>query len=85
MKRKICVVITARASYAQIKTVLEAIKCHSELELQLVIGASALLERYGPVIDVIRKDGFEPNAIVYMVVEGENLVTTAKSTGLGLV
>lgn len=85
MKRKICVVITARASYARIKTVLEAIKRHSELELQLVIGASALLERYGSVIDVIRKDGFDPDAIVYMVVEGENLVTTAKSTGLGLV
>ncbi len=85
MKRKICVVITARPSYARIKTVLEAIKRHSELELQLIVGASALLERYGPVIDVIRKDGFEPDAVVYMVVEGENLVTTAKSTGLGVV
>ncbi len=83
--RKICVVITARPSYARIKTVLEAVKRHPELELQLVVGASALLERYGPVIDVIRADGFEPNAVVHMVLEGENLVTTAKSTGLGVV
>lgn len=83
--RKICVVITARPSYARIKTVLEAVKEHPELELQLVVGASALLERYGPVINVIRGDGFEPNAVVHMVVEGENLVTTAKSTGLGVV
>ncbi len=83
--RKICVVITARPSYARIKSVLESIKNHPDLELQLVVGASALLERYGPVINVIRADGFEPNAVVHMVVEGENLVTTAKSTGLGVV
>ena len=83
--RKVAVVITARPSYARIKTVLEAIVEHPELELQLVIAASALLERYGSVIDVIRADGFKPDALVYMVVEGENPVTTAKSTGLGIV
>ena len=83
--RKICVVITARPSYARIKTVLEAVKKHPKLELQLVVAASALLDRYGAVVDVIRSDGFEPDAVVYMVVEGENLVTAAKSTGLGVV
>jgi UDP-hydrolysing UDP-N-acetyl-D-glucosamine 2-epimerase len=83
-KRKICVVITARASYARIKSVLEAVRDHPGLELQLVVAGSVLLERYGPAIRVIEKDGFTPNAVVYMVVEGENLVTTAKSTGLAL-
>ncbi|MDP9341274.1 MAG: UDP-N-acetylglucosamine 2-epimerase [Actinomycetota bacterium] len=83
--RRICVVVTARPSYARIKTVLEAVRDHPGLELQLIVGASALLERYGPAIDVIRADGFQPDAVVYMVVEGENLVTTAKSTGLGVV
>jgi UDP-hydrolysing UDP-N-acetyl-D-glucosamine 2-epimerase len=83
--RKVCVLITARPSYARIKTVLEGIAKHPGLELQLVVGASALLERYGTVVDVIRADGFKPNAVVHMVLEGENLVTTAKSTGLGVV
>lgn len=83
--RKICVVITARPSYARIKTVLESVRNHPSLELQLVVGASALLERYGPAIKVIEADGFKPDAVVHMVVEGENLVTTAKSTGLGVV
>lgn len=83
--RKICVVITARPSYARIKSVLEATKKSSDLDLKLVVGASALLERYGPVVDVILADGFTPDAVVYMVVEGENLVTSAKSTGLGVV
>jgi UDP-hydrolysing UDP-N-acetyl-D-glucosamine 2-epimerase len=83
-RRRICVVITARASYARIKTALEAVRDHSDLELLLVVAASALLERYGPVIDIIRADGFEPTSTVYMLVEGENLVTSAKSTGAGI-
>jgi UDP-hydrolysing UDP-N-acetyl-D-glucosamine 2-epimerase len=83
--RKVCVVVTARPSYARIKSVLEAIKSNSNLELQLVVAASALLERYGQVVNFIQKDGFDPDAVVYMVLEGENLVTTAKSTGLGIV
>lgn len=84
-KRKICVVVTARPSYSRIRTALQAIKAHPDLELQLVVAASALLERYGNAIGAIQRDGFEPSARVYMVVEGENLVTQAKTTGLGLV
>ena len=85
MKRKICVVITARPSYSRIRTALTAIQQHPDLELQLVVAASALLERYGNAIGAIERDGFTPAARVYMVVEGENLVTSAKTTGMGLV
>ena len=84
-KRKICVVVTARPSYSRIRTALRAIEQHPQLELQLVVAASALLERYGNAIQAIERDGFRIKARVYMVVEGENLVTSAKSTGLGLV
>jgi UDP-hydrolysing UDP-N-acetyl-D-glucosamine 2-epimerase len=84
-KRKICVVVTARPSYSRIRTALRAIREHAGLELQLVVAASALLDRYGNAIQAIERDGFPIAARVYMVVEGENLVTSAKSTGLGLV
>ncbi len=84
-KRQICVVVTARPSYSRIRTALKAIDEHPDLELQLVVAASALLERYGNAIHAIERDGFGPPARVYMVLEGENLVTSAKSTGLGLV
>ena len=85
MKRKICVVVTARPSYSRIRTALAAIHRHPDLELQLVVAASALLDRYGNAIQAIESDGFPIAARVYMVLEGENLVTSAKSTGLGLV
>lgn len=84
MKRKICVVITARPSYSRIKSALTAILRHPELELQLVLAASTLLDRYGNTIRQIEKDGFHIAAKVFMVLEGENLVTSAKTTGLGL-
>ena len=83
-KRKICVVVTARPSYSRIKTALTAIQEHPKLELQLVIAGSALLDRYGNAIDFIAKDGFEITAKVFMVLEGENPTTMAKTTGLGV-
>ncbi len=85
MKRKVCVLVTARPSYSRIKTALRAIADHPDLELQLVVSASALLERYGHAVRSIEHDGFDVAARVYMILEGENLVTSAKSTGLGLV
>jgi UDP-hydrolysing UDP-N-acetyl-D-glucosamine 2-epimerase len=83
-KRKICVVITARPSYSRIKTALYAIKNHPELELQLVVAASALLERYGTAIKYIERDGFNIDARVFNVLEGENLTAAAKTTGIGI-
>ena len=85
MPRKVCVVITARPSYSRICTALEAIRDHPELELQLVVAASALLDRYGNAVRVIEEEGFHVDRHVYMILEGENLVTSAKSTGFGLV
>jgi UDP-hydrolysing UDP-N-acetyl-D-glucosamine 2-epimerase len=84
-KRKVCVVITARPSYARIRTALSAIRDHAELELQLVVAASALLDRYGNAAKVIEREGFHIDRTVHMVLEGESLVTSAKTTGLGIV
>lgn len=83
-KRKICVVITARPSYSRIKTAIKAIAEHPELELQLVVAASALLDRYGTAVNYIEKDGFTIVAKVFNVLEGENLTAQAKTTGLGI-
>lgn len=84
MKRKVCVAITARPSYSRIRTALSAIRAHPQLDLQLVVTASALLDRYGGADKVIESEGFHIDRRVYMIVEGENLVTSAKSTGFGL-
>lgn len=83
-KRKICVVVTARPSYSRIKTALRAIDEHPNLELLLVVAASALLERYGSAVKYMEQDGFKIAARVFNVLEGENLASQAKTTGLGI-
>lgn len=83
-KRKIAVVITARPSYSRVKTVLTAIQQHPNLELQLIVAASALLDRYGSAVNYILKDGFDIVAKVFNVLEGENLTAAAKTTGIGI-
>jgi UDP-hydrolysing UDP-N-acetyl-D-glucosamine 2-epimerase len=82
--RKVAVVITARPSYSRVKTALRAIEEHPELELQLVVAASALLERYGTAVRYMEADGFTIAARVFNVLEGENLTAQAKTTGLGI-
>jgi len=82
--RKVCVVVGSRANYTSIKSAMRAIDAHPDLELVLVVGASALLDRYGTVVELIIEDGFEPAHKVFMLIEGETPSTMAKSTGLGL-
>ena len=82
--RKVCIVVGSRANYSSIKSAMCAVRAHPDLKLQLVVGASALLDRFGSVVDLIESDGFEPDAKITMIVEGETPGTMAKSTGLGL-
>jgi UDP-hydrolysing UDP-N-acetyl-D-glucosamine 2-epimerase len=84
LPRKVCVVVASRANYARIKTALEAIRDHPDLELQLVAGASLVLERFGNALEVLTMDGFVPDATIRFIIEGETPTTMAKSTGLGL-
>ena len=83
--RKICVFIGSRANYSSIKSVMQAVRDHPQLELQVVAGASALLEQFGKVVDLISSDGFKPDFTFHNIVEGENPTTMAKSTGLGII
>ena len=83
-RKKICVVVNSRANYGRIKSAMTAIDEHDSLELQLIVGASALLYRFGRVVDVIERDGFQVAAKLYSILEGETPTTMAKSTGLAI-
>ena len=84
-KKKICIVVNNRANYARIKTVLKSVQNHKGLELKLVVGASALLDKFGELTKIIKKDRFKISAKLFSIIEGENLTTMAKSTGLGII
>ncbi|MCI0560398.1 MAG: UDP-N-acetylglucosamine 2-epimerase [Nitrososphaera sp.] len=82
MAKLVCVVITSRASYGRIKSVLSAIKAHKALRLQLIVAGSALLYRQGRINEYLEKDGFTIDQECYSVVEGSTNNTMALSTGL---
>ncbi|MFA5133291.1 MAG: UDP-N-acetylglucosamine 2-epimerase [Patescibacteria group bacterium] len=83
-KRKIAVLIINRANYGRLKPVLKAINEHPDLELQLIVGSSMLLYRFGNDVRFIEEDGFKINAKINMIVEGGTPSTMAQSAGVGL-
>lgn len=84
-RRKVCVVVSNRASLARITTVLEAVRDHPVLELQVIAAGSALLERFGSAVGALERAGFRPDAKIRLIIEGQTPATMAKSTGLGLI
>ena len=85
MKRNIAVVIFSRANYARIKSVLEELKKNSKINLQIILGGSAVLDRFGNLEDVLKKDKLQVKARSFFMVEGGSPSTMAKSTGLGII
>ncbi len=85
LKKKICIVIHSRANYGSIKSVLKSIKKSKKLTLQIIVGGSALLDRFGSVVDLIKKDKFKVNKHVNFLIEGNSPLIMTKSTGLAII
>lgn len=83
-KRKIAVLIINRANYGRLKPVLQAIVARPDLELQLIVGSSMLLYRFGEDVKYVEKDGFPIAARMNMIVEGGTPTAMAQSAGMGL-
>jgi UDP-hydrolysing UDP-N-acetyl-D-glucosamine 2-epimerase len=84
-KRKICVVLTTRGNYAKMKSVMALIQEAPDLELQLVIGGMVVLEKYGRILQNVENGESLVARKINFVIEGENLVTMAKSSGLAVI
>lgn len=64
---------------------MRAIQAHPALELQVMLGASGLLERFGNLEEILHADNFPISATFHTVIAGETPTTMAKSTGLGMI
>jgi len=81
--RKVCVVIPSRSDYGSIKSAVKAI--NEKCELQIVACGAALVEKYGYAIEYIKRDGFNVDYAVDMLIEGDTPLVMAKTTGLGVI
>ena len=84
-KRKICTVLVDRANYGRLKPVLSEIKNDSTLNQHLICAGTMVLERFGKVSDIVRKDGFKVDSELYFEIEGSIPATMAKSIGVGVI
>lgn len=83
--RKICVVITARASYSRIKTVLQAIQAHPQLDLQIVVTGSALMGKFGNILPQLEAENLPLSATIPNLLDTESSTASAKTTGLAII
>nr|MBA3845226.1 UDP-N-acetylglucosamine 2-epimerase (hydrolyzing) [Planctomycetota bacterium] len=84
-KRKVCVVLVDRANYGRLKPVMEALRRHRDIHLQVLCGGTMVLERFQSSVQIVRGDGFDIDGEIYMELEGSTPVTMAKSAGIGII
>ena len=85
MKRKICVATGTRADYGLLSLLMQAIKSHPDLQLQIIATNMHLSPEYGYTYQEIENDGFTIDKKVEMLVSGNTATATAKSLGLGII
>ena len=83
-KRKVCFVITNRIHYARQEELLKQLRDDPDLELQLVVGGAALLEKYSEVPAALARHNFVVHEEMLNLVEGGNHAAMAKTAGLAV-
>jgi len=82
-KRRICFPITSRAYYGRSQLLIKKLHAHPDLELELMLGGSILLDKYSRhVAEEIEAGGFAISASLFNVIEGGNHVAMAKTACL---
>ena len=67
--KNITVVLVDRANYGRMKPVMRELDAHPDINMQLVVTGTMLLERFGKAVDVVETDGFRVDERVY--IDGE--------------
>src|SRR5439155_15015988 len=82
-KRRICFPITSRAYYGRSQLLIRKLHAHPDLELELMLGGSILLDKYSRhIAEEIEAGGFAISASLFNVIEGGNHVAMAKTACL---
>jgi UDP-hydrolysing UDP-N-acetyl-D-glucosamine 2-epimerase len=83
--KNIAVVLVDRANYGRMKPVMQALSVHPDINLQLVVTGTMLLDRFGRAVEVVEADGFAVDERVYIELEGSIPTTMVKTIGLAII
>src|SRR5437867_8523010 len=79
-KRRICFPITSRAYYGRSQLLIRKLHDHPDIELELMLGGSILLDKYSRhIAEDIEAGGFTISTSLFNVIEGGNHVAMAKT------
>src|SRR3954465_9904049 len=82
-KRRICFPITSRAYYGRSQLLIRKLHDHPDVELELMLGGSILLDKYSRhIAEDIEAGGFTISTTLFNVIEGGNHVAMAKTACL---
>jgi UDP-hydrolysing UDP-N-acetyl-D-glucosamine 2-epimerase len=82
-KRRICFPITSRAYYGRSQLLIRKLHAHPNIELELMLGGSILLDKYSRhIAEDIEASGFTISGSFLNVIEGGNHVAMAKTACL---
>lgn len=85
MKRTICVITGTRADYGLLRWVMEGIRDHPGLVLQVIATGMHLSPEFGLTFREIENDGFRIDRKVEMLLSSDTATGLSKSMGLGLI
>lgn len=85
MKRTICVVTGGRAEYGLLRWVMQGIKDHPDLILQVVATGTHLSPEFGLTYKGVEADGFVIDRKIEMLTSSDTATGVTKSMGLGLI
>jgi UDP-hydrolysing UDP-N-acetyl-D-glucosamine 2-epimerase len=80
-RRRVCFVTGTRAEFGLMRRVLETIRDHPQLTLQLIVTGMHLHAEHGRSIDEIRRQGWKIDAVIPWKHSGSNSVELASQTG----
>ena len=83
-KRKVCVVTGTRAEYGLLRPVMDAIRNHPLLQLQLLVTGMHLETAFGHSVSLIEQDGYHIDARVPMTAIEDTGKGMATSVGNGI-
>lgn len=85
MKRKLCVVTGSRAEYGLLRWVMEGVKNHPDLVLQVVTTGMHLSPEFGNTYTEIEKDGFVIDKKIPILNGQDSPDAIAKAMGAGMI
>ena len=82
--KKIVLVVFSRANYSTIKGILAEIKKDKKIKYILIVGSSAIIDKYGSILKIIKDDGYKAHYLLQNQIEGTTTKSMVKTTGLAL-